>query len=240
MKKFFSITIICVAAASLGLLSSCRFGCVKGSGHQVTESHKVGNFTRLEIDGAFRVNLKQDSSGTATITGDDNLMKYIRAESDGDKLLIKARKNFCESGEIVINIGIKQLERLEGSGAVTFVSDGKLNTKDLDIHLSGASKIDLDLTAGNVITHGSGAIEIVLKGQATSHKVELTGSGKVSALDFVVGSYDISTTGASHCDINVLNSLNVSTTGSSEIRYRGNPGNVNTSKMGASSVTKID
>ena len=51
---------------------------------------------------------------------------------------------------------------------------------------------------------------------------------------------DISTTGASHCDINVLNSLNVSTTGSSEIRYRGNPTNVNTSKTGASSVTKID
>lgn len=240
MKKFFSVIILCAAAASLGLLSSCRFGCVRGSGHQVTESHKVGDFTRLEIDGAFRVNLKQDSSGMASITADDNLMKYIRSESDGDKLVIEARKNFCESGEMVINVGIKNLERLEGSGAVEFISDGKLNTKDLDIRLSGASKVDLDLTAANVVTHGSGSTEITLKGQATSHKIDLTGSGKVSALDFVVGSYDISTTGASHCDINVLNSLNVSTTGSSDIRYRGNPTNVNTSKTGASSVTKID
>jgi hypothetical protein len=240
MKKFLSFSILLGAAASLGLLPSCRLGCVRGSGHQVTESHKIGNFTKLEIDGAFRVNLKQDSSGTASITGDDNLLKYIRSENDGDKLVIESRKNFCSSGEMVINIGIKTLERLEGSGAVEFVSDGKLNTKDLDIRLSGASKVDLDLTAANVTTHGSGATEIMLKGQATSHKVDLTGSGKVSALDFVVGSYDISTTGASHCDINVLNSLNVSTTGSSDIRYRGNPTNVTTSKTGASSVTKIN
>ncbi|MEO6850844.1 MAG: DUF2807 domain-containing protein, partial [Mucilaginibacter sp.] len=114
------------------------------------------------------------------------------------------------------------------------------NTKDLHLQLNGASKINMDLNAANVSTDGNGATEMNLKGQASSHKVDLSGSGKIYALDFVVGSYDIQTTGASHCEINVLHDLNVNTTGASEINYRGNPVNVNSSKTGASTLTKIN
>jgi len=167
-------------------------------------------------------------------------MQYIHTESDGTELHIHSRKNMCGSGEMVINIGVANLEEIRGSGAVDFSSDGKLNTKDLKIRLSGAGKVDLDLTAANVITEGNGSSEITLKGQATSHKVDLMGSGKIYALDFVVGAYDIHTTGASHCEINVLNSLDVNTTGASEIQYRGNPSHVNSSKTGASTLTKVN
>ena len=240
MKKIYLSSLIIISIASVSILSSCRFGCVKGSGHQVTESHKVDDFTAIKISGGFKVNLKQDSSKTVTITADDNLLKYIRSESDGNVLKIYTKKNFCGSGEIIINIGVKNLERIDGSGAVDFHSDGKLNTKDLAIKLAGAGKVDLDLTAANVTTDGSGSTEIDLKGQATSNRVDLTGNGDMHAFDFVVGTYDIHTTGASDCEINVLNSLNVNTTGASDIKYKGNPTSVNSSKTGASTVTKVN
>ncbi|HVW13686.1 MAG TPA: head GIN domain-containing protein [Mucilaginibacter sp.] len=240
MKKLLSFIILFSAAASLSLLSSCRFGCIKGSGNNITENHKVGDFTRLEVSGGFRVNLKQDSSLNLSVTADDNLMKYIHIDNDGDRLHVYIRKPVCGSGEMILNVGIKRLEALKGSGAITFVSDGKLNTGDLRIGLSGASKVDLDLTAANVTTEGSGSSEIDLKGQATSHRLELTGAGKVHAFDFVVGKYDIHTTGASECEINVLNDLDVNTTGSSDVKYKGNPANVNSSKLGAGTLTHVN
>jgi hypothetical protein len=240
MKKFYSIAILSVAALSLSVLSSCRFGCVKGSGHQITENHKVDNFTKLDISGGFKINLKQDSSLTVSVTADDNLMKYIHTSSNGDKLRIYSKKNICGSGEIVLNIGVKNLDVIKTSGGINLVTDGKLNTKDLHLELSGASRLDMDLNAANVTTEGSGSTDITLRGQATSHKIEFAGSGKVKAGDFVVGSYDIETTGASDCVINVLKELNVNTTGAADIKYRGNPTSVNTSKTGAASVTKID
>ena len=240
MKKIYVSAILFIAAISLAVLSSCRFGCVKGSGHQVSETRKATDFTRIEVSGGFKVDLKQDSSMAFTITADDNLMKYIKSSVDGDRLHIYSKRSLCGSGEIVIHIGVKNVDQLKGSGAVEFISDGKLNTKDLRIDLTGASKINLDLNAANVNTKGSGATEINLKGQASSHNLDLTGSGKVNALDFVVGNYNIETTGASECQINVLHSLTVHSTGSSDVKYRGNPTSVNTSKMGASSVTRID
>ena len=240
MKKLYSTAILGIAALSLSVLSSCRLGCVKGSGHQITENHRASDFTRLDISGGFKINLKQDSSLTVSVTADDNLMKYIHINSEGDKLRIYSKKNICGSGEIVLNIGVKNLEVIKTSGGISLVTDGKLNTKDLHLELNGASRIDMDLNAANLFTEGSGSTDMTLRGQATSHKIEFAGSGKVKAGDFVVGSYDIETTGASECTINVLKDLNVNTTGAADIKYRGNPTSVNTSKTGAASVTKIN
>ena len=200
----------------------------------------MADFKQIDISGGFKVNLKQDSSLNVSITADDNLMKYIRTSDDDGRLHIYTKRNLCGSGELVINIGVKNLEKIKSSGAIDVTSDGKIVTKDLSFELNGASKINMDLDAANVTTEGSGSVEINLKGQATSHKVQLAGSGKIYALDFVVGSYDIETTGASHCEINVLHDLNVNTTGASDIQYRGNPANVNSHKTGASTLTKIN
>lgn len=240
MKKLLLYTITFISAASLTLFSSCRMGCVKGSGHRVSETHKEGEFNRIEISGGFKVILKQDSSLSFTINADDNLMKYIKSSVDGDKLHIYTRKNLCGSGEMTINIGIKNLRGIAASGAVDINSDGQIKTQDLSFELNGASKVTMDLNAANVTTEGAGNTELYLKGQATSHKIELAGAGKVMALDFVVGNYDIETTGASDCQINVLKDLRVNTTGAADIKYRGNPSNVSSSKTGSASITKIN
>ena len=42
----------------------------------------MSDFKQIDISGGFKVNLKQDSSMTVSITADDNLMKYIRTEID--------------------------------------------------------------------------------------------------------------------------------------------------------------
>ena len=156
MKKLYSIAMLFIAAISLSVLSSCRFGCIKGSGHRITENHKVSDFSKLDISGGFKIHLKQDSSLTVTVNADDNLMKYIHVNSEGDKLRIYSKKNICGSGELELNIGVKNLEVIKASGGINLATDGKLNTKDLHLELSGASQIDIDLNAANLFTQGSG------------------------------------------------------------------------------------
>lgn len=206
----------------------------------VTDNHQVSDFNRIYIEGGFKVVLKQDSSLTLKITADDNLLKYIKVSVDDHRLHVYSKKNFCSSGELTLNIGVKNLEEIKGSGAVDITADGKLVTRDINFKFSGASKVNLELNAANVTTHSSGATEMNLKGQATSHYIELSGVGKINALDFVVGSCEIHSTGAGHCDVNVLNSINVHSTGASEVRYRGNPTSISNDKTGASSLKKIN
>jgi len=221
-------------------LSSCIINCVHGSGKQQSEDRKVGDFSQISISGGYHVILKQDSSFSVKITADDNLLKYIKTNVTGDRLRIYSKKNFCNTGEIVVSIGVKNLEEVKASGAVEVESDGKIHTQDLRLKLSGATKVTMDLNAANVTTTGSGSTELYLKGQATSHNIDLSGSGNVHAFDFVVGSCEIQTSGVGESEVNVLNSLNVHSSGASEVKYKGNPSNVSNDKSGASSVEKVN
>ncbi|TSD66173.1 DUF2807 domain-containing protein [Inquilinus sp. KBS0705] len=241
MKKLYTTLFILVTFASVCSLSSCqRFRCKRGSGNQVTENRKLSDFNSVDISGGFKVTVVQDSSQTIAVHADDNLMKYIETSVTGGKLRIKTRRNICSSGEITLVIGVRNLNEVDASGAVDLTSQGRINTGDFHFDLSGSTKITMELNAANVTTSGSGSTELHLKGQAASHNIDLSGSGDIQALDFVVGKYNIETSGASHCKINVLNTLSVHTSGASDIQYRGNPSNVSNDQSGASSITKID
>ncbi|MEO7215877.1 MULTISPECIES: head GIN domain-containing protein [Mucilaginibacter] len=242
MKKSYLQIFVLVALLSVSLLSSScrRFRRIHGSGKAATEKRTVVDFTKVDISGGLKVTLKQDSSSIVTITADDNLLKYIKTEVEGDKLRIYTTRNLDSRTEMVISIGVKALSAVEASGAVEITSIGRITTGNLDLNLSGSTKLDMDISAADVHTEGSGSTELKLKGQAASHDVSLSGSGDIDALDFVVGKYRIETSGASHCKINVLKDLSVHTSGASEIEYRGSPSNVSSDKSGASSITKIN
>ena len=239
MKRIHLIIGILFAGVVISSLSSCMFNCVHGSGKQASETRKVSDFSKLSISGGFKVILKQDSSNTLNITADDNLLKYIKTEITGSRLKIYTKKNICNSGEMTIIIGVKNLEEIKGSGAVEVESDGKIKTQDLRFKLSGATKITLDLTAANVNASGSGATEFNLKGQASSLNVDLSGSGKVHALDFVVDDCTISSSGVGESEVNVLKTLAIHSSGASNVKYKGNP-SITNDKSGASSVEKIN
>ena len=239
MKKIHLAILALVAGVALAGLSSCRFSCVHGSGHQISEDRKVGSFKAVSISGGFKVILKQDSSFAVKITADDNLLKYIRTEVNGGMLKVFTKRNMCNSGEMTVYIGLRTLEELKASGAVEVESDGKITTHDLRFRLSGATKITMELNATDVTTKGSGVTELNLKGQASSHNIDLSGSGKVHALDFVVNTCNIETSGVGHSEVNVLNTLNVRSSGASEVKYRGNP-TIRNDKSGASSIEKVN
>jgi hypothetical protein len=240
MKRLHLNILTLVAGMAILGLTSCILNCVRGSGNMKTETRKVSDFNRISISGEYKVVLKQDSSLSLTITADDNLLKYIKTTVSGDQLRIYNKRNFCNTGQLTVTVGVRNLEELSSSGVVEIESDGKINAKDMRFGLSGSSKITMDLNAANVVTSGSGSSEINLKGQATSHDIDLSGNGKVHAFDFVVGSCEIESSGVGYSEVDVLNSLSVHSSGASEVKYRGNPSNITNDKSGASSIEKVN
>ncbi|QQL48346.1 head GIN domain-containing protein [Mucilaginibacter ginkgonis] len=239
--KNLKMSILAAAAAAFTLVtSSCHVGCIKGSGNANTETRKTGNFTKIDIEGAFKVTLKQDSSASLTVTADDNIQKYIHTTIDGERLRIYSRKNLCSKTPTTLVVGVKNLSSIKGSGAVELYTDSVLNVQDLTLGFAGATKANLNIHAANVKTEGSGSTELTLRGQANSHAIEFTGSGHLSAFDFVTGNYDIHTTGAGDLEINVLHSLKTNTTGAASIKYKGSPSTIENSKTGAADLKHVD
>ncbi len=237
----FSLNSIAILSVGTLLLSSCDgFDCINGSGNQVTENRDIGTFTNVETSGSLKIVLSQDSTSSVRILADDNIQKEIQTRLSGSTLKIDFDGNFCDAGPVTIYLSSKDYQQIECSGSVEVLSEGKLNLNELDVDLHGSSKVMLDLNIKSLKTSSSGSSEIILKGQAGSHDLDMTGASSVEALDFVVGEYQISSTGASKSRINVLNSLEVDSKGASEVEYKGKPSKIQKDNSGASVVRSIN
>src|SRR5580700_2159535 len=95
MKKIYLASLGLIICILISSLSSCFINCVHGSGHIVSKTRTLSDFSRISISGGFKVVLKQDSSLVVKITADDNLFKYIKTKVEGDKLSIYSKKSIC-------------------------------------------------------------------------------------------------------------------------------------------------
>ena len=239
MKNYTKFNLLAFIIPVSLIFNACNTDCKSGSGNQTTENRPVETFSSVEFGGSYKVIISQDSSSSMKITADDNIIEDIKTRVSGGVLEISMDGNFCEVGEIVIELSTKQWLGIEASGASQITSAGQIKSEDFKIDLSGTSSIDLDLVTGTLRTNSSGSSKIMLRGQARSHDVDFSGTGSVKAFDFVVGDYKISTSGASEMEINVLNDLKVKTSGASKVSYKGSPKNVSNDESGSSEVIKV-
>ncbi|HEX8679345.1 MAG TPA: DUF2807 domain-containing protein, partial [Chthoniobacterales bacterium] len=130
-----------VLALVLLLLSGCRWVGVKGNGNVKTEDRPIGEFTKIEADGAFTINW---SNGPAklSITADENLMEYIRTNRSGDRLSIDWVKPLRGTDGIKINVSSPTLTSAQLNGAVRLVA-ANLSGPEFYLEANGASRIAL-------------------------------------------------------------------------------------------------
>ncbi len=236
MKKLFAIVLFIPV-----LLAGCSSGCIEDSGHHIAKGLTVKPFDEIDVSGAIKLVLKQDSTYVIKIEADSNLMGYIKADVSGSELTLSMKKGrFCGTDSIVIYAGIGELKKLSATGAVGIRSEGAINAKNISLDLAGASNASLTLNAANLITTIDGVGKLKLSGQAGTHKLTTTGSAEVDAFGFTSGVYDIHITGTGKANINVLNELKVKTEGSSEIYYKGSPSSVYEKKTGAAKLEKVN
>jgi hypothetical protein len=222
------------------LLNSCNVNCISGSGRQVTEDRSLVAFTKVEFGGTIKLKIRQDSLPFMRITADDNIQKLIKTQINGEVLKIEMDGDFCNTGEIIIELGSKQWKGIKASGDTKIMTENQINTNEFDLDLSGSSEVDLDLMTAIFRAESSGSSKINLKGQARKSDINLSGASEINAFDFVVGDYDIKSSGASKCAINVLNSLKINSSGASEVLYKGYPKEIVNDKSGSSTLTHED
>jgi len=241
MKKIKLYILLALAVCSVSVISSCGLvDCVKGSGNPATEKRKADDFTKIDIKGSYKINLKQDSTLSITLTGDDNLLKYVETNVSDGKLFIKSEKEMCPNNQMTLTIGVRSLKEITSSGALELYTQGVLNVQDLKLDLSGETKAIMDIDAANLTTRASGDADIMLKGQATTHLVNFSGSEKFNAFGFVVSDYDIESSGNTECEINVLHSLDLHTSGASDVKYKGAPVRLVNEKSGSASLEHVN
>jgi Putative auto-transporter adhesin, head GIN domain len=204
---------------------------------EVRQDITLGNFDRIQMGSAFKINIIQGNTFKIIATGD---------RTDVNDLDLYVRNGVLRGGyrsntrnqrySMKIDITMPSLVGVDFSGATTaevsrFVANG------FDISLSGASKLNLDISTPKMTFDVSGASQFIPYGNAQKVSGDLSGASSVNAYNFITDEISISVSGASNARVEAAKYLKANVSGASKLQYRGNPV-TDFSITGASSVDK--
>ncbi len=191
---------------------------IRGSGHAATEVRDVQDYHRIYVAGVGRVILERTGRERLSITADDNLLRYIESDVHGGTLHIQPTPGVSLNPEtpIVFRVKAKTLDRIEGSGAVAFEADLG-GQPELFVALSGVCVLE---ARGSV-----DALEVLLSGVTGFHGLALEShSARIVA------------SGVSWAKVRVTDRLDADASGTSFIRYAGDPREVIAHTSGLGSI----
>ncbi len=199
-------------------LLGCRGFGVRGSGNLEDEPRDIEDFSKIEVGGAFNVQVTVGEPTSLVISTDDNLLKYIRTRVVGNTLEIDTKKDLNPKTDLKIKITTPELVSIESSGANSVDIDG-ISCERFSVELSGAGNIDLE-------------------GSANSIRVDISGAGSVDAKHLIAEKAKVDLSGASSAKIYASESIDVDVSGVGTVDFYGDPENVKSDISGIGSINR--
>jgi hypothetical protein len=241
MRNLSLVLVILVIAAS-----SCRFmggERVSGNGNIKTVERSLASFKDVEASNIIHLYLTQGPQAPLKIETDENLQEFIEIEQRGDRISIKNRDgyNLNPTDKIKVYITIPVYRSISVSGAGSIQTTSKIsNSEGLDINLSGAGGIKMELDAPSVKVDITGAGSATLVGQTKDFEMDISGAGDAHCFDLLSENTRVGISGAGKADVFASMKLDARVSGAGSVTYKGGATNINQDVTGAGKVRKAD
>jgi hypothetical protein len=215
IRPFAAAKLLTFAALALG---GCHVSGIKGNGDIVTQNRPVQEFSSVDAEGAFTIDWVPGPP-SCTITTDENLQSRVETRMRGSKLELDWHGQLRPTRGVKVKISSSTLTAARLSGAVRLTAT-KLSGKGFYLEGSGATRVAVDGTVGELLATMSGASRLDAEAlQVKTAKLSISGAGKA--------------------EVAASDSLKVSISGAGKVTYSGNPV-IEKDISGAGSVRKRD
>ena len=229
------------------------------------QQRKVPSFTAISVSSAIDLYLTQSNKNEVAVSAtNDEIRDHIITEVVGGTLIIRLGDkgtwfSWRKWGNYKTKayVSIKDIDALTASGASTVhlvntiespkmriklsgASDFKGNIKAgvLMYQLTGASDYKGEVTANSIDIDGSGASSIELIGKVDDLAIEVSGASDAKLYNLTTKGAILRASGASNIGVTVTEILRASSSGASDINYKGNPTVKESNTSGASSIRR--
>ncbi|TCD03735.1 GIN domain-containing protein [Pedobacter psychroterrae] len=140
----------------------------------------VNGVNRIWASGNVKVVLTQNEK-EGIIAGENFNTETTFIQRKGNTLYI----NSVESGQVTINVSIKDLQRIEAAGSATVVTSNNFDVKYLQVFLSQAAKAKLSAMSGSLYTVVSDDATLKMSGSTHQHTLIASNMKNVKLDSFV-------------------------------------------------------
>ena len=210
---------------------------ITGEGPVVERTLKVANFTGVTLAFSGDIFIKQGSTQSVKVSGQQNIIDNIKTEVKNGVWYVGFKNPVRRSSGLKVYITMPKLTSAGLSGSGNLTTQGNFNgIGDLPVKLSGSGNISLNISAASVESTISGSGNIKLSGTANSHSIRVSGSGNVQSYDLKTSDCKVAISGSGNCNVHASNALDVRISGSGDVRYHGSP-KVNSKVSGSGNVS---
>ncbi|HTH32152.1 MAG TPA: head GIN domain-containing protein [Lacibacter sp.] len=239
MQKVFSFITAMIVA--IGFVSAQETTVINDKN---AEPRKVTSFHGIKISNAFDVIIKQGNEEAVVVSASEEKFRerikvnvvngILQISYDNEKIW----KWSNENKKLRAYISVKNIDKLDISGATDIKVDGVLKGSNLKVDLSGASSLKGAISYTSVTIDQSGASNSKLSGTATNLDIDVSGASDFTGFDLVTENCRAEASGASDIKITVNKDLKVDASGASDIQYKGTASVSDFKTSGASSLKK--
>lgn len=227
MKKYFVLLISAI------LFSCCYFEKenVELTGQTEQKTLSIGSFSRLDVQNGVEIIICDTISEPYAET-DIALSDYLQVVQTGKKLVIGYKRNLCWMGDGVSRVWLPsdkaELHNIHISGASSVHLSEPITSKNVEMHLSGASTLYATLHSNAVEAHISGSSHAFLSGEAETMKAYISGASALhsemqnSQYTFDVTRFSGHLSGSSVAYIHCDGLIEAELSGASILFYSGN------------------
>lgn len=205
------------------------------------QERQVGRFNEIDVSGPFLITLVQDQqyAGQIIINGSTEDISRVITNVKDQELNISMDGKKLRVQHIELTIYFDDLQSIELNGAVHLKGGSPLKFNALSLDGSGSSTINLELTADKIELETSGKSSVTLSGKANNMEIEFSGASEFTGEKFEVKHADIECSGASVMRVHVVETLSIEASGSSVIKFSGNPRILKQEISGTSVLTRM-
>jgi hypothetical protein len=176
------ITVLVIAAIVIGIsfnLHKSSQSIIKGNGKEETLVKNVDTFNSLDITGPFEVNVKLGEKSNIELSGDSNILPYIKFENRKGKLYIYPKRSIKTKTPLKLQINTDNIDSIDLWGTKP-VYIRNINNDEFKVSVNGRGSLYAKGQTKNlkIECNGEGYIDTGhLK--AESVKIELFGDGNI-------------------------------------------------------------
>jgi hypothetical protein len=210
-----------------GQRGSCERAQEK-EGEGMRQVRKLSGFHSVDLRSLGTVVLAMGPEQKVEVEAPEDLQPRVRTEVQDGVLVVGLRwwlgalLRVPDLRDVMVRVTAAELRALRLSGAGQVRSEGVLKVEDLDLRLSGAGRLALDLEARRLEARLSGAGAVELSGTAEELEIRLSGAGAVQAERLQARRVRIKASGAGECRVNASEALEAEVSGAGSVGYLGN------------------
>jgi hypothetical protein len=229
-----------LTALILLLFSFTSYSCItdRNLGPTEKEARKIDDFSEIEVSHGINVYLTMGNTNHLEVETNEELMDKLVTEVRGDKLKIYFEGTFIWAKTANVYLEARTIYKISASGGSDVKGENELKTENLELRASGGSDIRLEVDVEDLEVEVSGGADVELIGEATYIEANTSGGSDLKAFDLITQTARLEASGGSDIKVFVEDDLEANASGGADIRYRGNPRNLETRDSSGGDVSK--